>query len=292
VSDLEWQDGPDDDPDGIAWLDPEPVEAATVDCWRCGKPVAIPGPACPFCRAALSHGAGGPGPLRVGTGTADDSGRFMPVFYLFAAFLATSVVYGWTVRFGLDEAAPNKAGDFGGRIVGLVVVELIDTALVVAGIFWASRPPPPPERSPRQRLVAWAVAVVGLVLLLAVNIGYHRLLRDALGVPDLKIDLFARPEWTAWIILTICVQPAVVEELFFRYLALGHLRPLLGNRGAVVVSAVMFGFAHLFALLSTPYLVLAGIVFGYTRLCGRSLALPIFLHFAHNLAVLWLDSWL
>ena len=111
-------------------------------------------------------------------------------------------------------------------------------------------------------------------------------------MPEVRLDLLGKPGWTAWVILAVCVQPAIVEELFFRYLALGHLLPILGRRGAVVVSSIMFGFAHLFALLSTPYLILVGIVFGYARLWGRSMALPIALHFAHNLAVLWFETWL
>ena len=36
----------------------------------------------------------------------------------------------------------------------------------------------------------------------------------------------------------------IIEELFFRYLALGTLRRYLGVHGAVWVSAVMFGVGH------------------------------------------------
>lgn len=283
----------DDDADpvgGIEWLEGGPIDAPAVACWRCGKTI-VAASTCPFCRAPISGEARRLDPRRPASGARvplGDPARFMPVFALYLAFLATSVVYGWTTGFGL----PRNVGDLDEQLASMLVVELVDTALVVAGIAWATRPPAPPPRGRGTRIAAWVLSALGLVALLGVNMGYHRVLRGALGLPDVRLDLFDRPGRLPWIILGLCAQPAIVEELFFRYLALGHLRPLLGSHGAVLVSSAMFGLAHIFAVLSAPYLILAGIAFGYARLYGRSLALPMLLHFAHNLAILRLEPWL
>ena len=83
---------------------------------------------------------------------------------------------------------------------------------------------------------------------------------------------------------------AIVEELFFRYLALGTLRRVLGMHGAVWVSAVMFGMAHIFVLPSIPLLTLVGVVLGYMRVWSGGMTLPISLHFLHNLAIIALAA--
>ena len=88
----------------------------------------------------------------------------------------------------------------------------------------------------------------------------------------------------------MCVQPAVIEELFFRHLLLGHLRPHVGMHGAVWVSAVGFGMAHLGNPVGWPVLILLGAGLGYARTLSGTLALPIALHFLHNLCVLALND--
>ncbi len=172
----------------------------------------------------------------------------------------------------------------------MMVFEGLDAVIVLLGVLIAGRPL---ERAAAgNRLATWALAVPGFVLLLGINLGYHHTLKwifspyqdpDATEIIDISLkDGF-------WAILLVCVQPAVVEELFFRYLLFGHLRPHLGTHGAVWLSAVIFGMAHLGNIPGWPVLILLGAGLGYARAFSGGLALPIGLHFLHNFAVLLID---
>jgi membrane protease YdiL (CAAX protease family) len=96
--------------------------------------------------------------------------------------------------------------------------------------------------------------------------------------------------WTA-VILLVCVQPAVIEELAFRGVILSGLRQVLTDTEAIVVSALMFMIIHL-SFVSFPHLVLLGLVLGYLRVKSGSLYPCMVLHFLHNLAVVLTESWI
>ena len=175
----------------------------------------------------------------------------------------------------------------------MVAVEVVDAAIVLVGLAWARRPPPLPPIGRRRRLAAWVAAAPILAAILLVNFAYMRLLKDVIRHPRLQDrPLPEDPAMIPWVVATVCIQPAIVEELFFRYRALGHLRPALGTPGAVLMSGVMFGVAHIFNPLGMPYLIAFGIVIGYVRVVGRSLAIPMLIHLAHNAAVLRFEPWL
>jgi membrane protease YdiL (CAAX protease family) len=52
----------------------------------------------------------------------------------------------------------------------------------------------------------------------------------------------------------------------------------------------MFGVAHIGVPLSIPILILVGFAFAGARIASRGLALPISLHFLHNLAILAMSA--
>jgi membrane protease YdiL (CAAX protease family) len=87
----------------------------------------------------------------------------------------------------------------------------------------------------------------------------------------------------------ICVQPAIVEELFFRHLVLGVLRSNLGVHGAVFISSVMFALAHIGVPLSMPVLFVLGLGLGYARVASGGLLLPMAMHFVHNAVVIGVE---
>jgi membrane protease YdiL (CAAX protease family) len=170
-----------------------------------------------------------------------------------------------------------------------MVFEGVDTVIVLAAVVLASRP----LRNPAlwHRLGTWLLSGPGFLLLLGVNLGYHYLLQAVLQVePDAgePPESLARDGW--WVILSTCVQPAFVEELFFRFLLLGHLRHHLGVHAAVWISSVMFGMAHLGNVPGWPVLTLIGAGLGYARVLSGGLALPIALHFTHNLVICLLED--
>ncbi len=170
----------------------------------------------------------------------------------------------------------------------LKAVELVDTVLVLLAVLLAGRPPRPGEPTAWGRGLAWLASVPGFLVLFGFNVAYHSALQLVLR-PDGNATVGIGLGDGLWAIVLVCVQPAVVEEFFFRYLLLGHLRPHLGTHGAVWVSAVVFGMAHVGGVVSWPVLVLLGAGLGYVRVGTGRLALPILLHFLHNFAVLLVE---
>jgi len=252
---------------------PGPDLAAPPPCWRCGLPADPVGGACPHCRARL----GPPAPAK----PSDRPHPLLGVITAYAVMLTASLVWGWVVHFsdGLGES---------GRLVGTAVLEGFDTALVLITALAIGRVSVPrPAR--RVRAAAWVTAPVALAAVLATNVAYRAVLAAYLR-PGWAPEPAAEPGWSALTVVLCCVQPAVVEEWFFRYLALGAVRTAAGTHAAVWVSAVMFALAHVYNPLGLPWLLLAGVVFGYWRVAGGGLALPILMHFAHNAVILGVEG--
>jgi uncharacterized protein len=280
---------------GISWLETGHAEdspriVATIACWRCGRLVTATRPGCPHCRARLADDQHESAVSRRPPGLSHGEG-LARVLYLYLAMLGVSVAYGWTIDFSRFGKPPTE-GQIRESLVKAFVVEGIDALLVLGGIAWASRPPALPRPSTRGRVSGYLGALPVLAILLALNFVIHRVLKDWVGMPEMERNEIDKSGLIAWLVLVVCVQPAIIEELFFRYLALGHLRSILGTNGAVWISGVMFGVMHLFQPLGVPYLILVGVAFGYLRVLTRSMALPMILHFLHNAVVLWAQPWL
>ncbi len=207
----------------------------------------------------------------------------MPMIWFFVGFLGVSLLNG-IILIGMA-----RKGDVSNEIqLGLtLLVEGIDTLLVMAAIWILPRPPSPPRVEPVVQGLTWGFAGPLLLCLLGINVLYHTYLQNFLGAA-VDETTFGLNKLSPLVILIICVQPAIVEELFFRHLALGLLRWQMGKHGAVLVSSVMFALAHIGAPLSMPVLGLLGMAFGYVRLYSRSLVLPMLMHFLHNFAIIML----
>lgn len=87
--------------------------------------------------------------------------------------------------------------------------------------------------------------------------------------------------WTS-IVLSICVQPGIVEELAFRGVVLGALLRILRPHEAIAVSAALFAILHL-TPVAFPHLLLMGAVLGWFCLRSGSIYPGMLLHFCHNL---------
>ncbi len=80
--------------------------------------------------------------------------------------------------------------------------------------------------------------------------------------------------------IAIAVVPPIIEEFLFRGAILGSLRKH-GDALAIVVSAVMFGFAHS-NFIQTPVTFLTGLVLAYLTVKTNSLIPAIIIHFVNN----------
>lgn len=88
-----------------------------------------------------------------------------------------------------------------------------------------------------------------------------------------------------WAVAAVCIQPAIFEEIAFRGIIQGSLGRLLGEREALIASALLFGILHL-SIPSLPHLLVMGLVLGWLRLRTKSLLPGMALHFSHNFLVL------
>jgi membrane protease YdiL (CAAX protease family) len=172
----------------------------------------------------------------------------------------------------------------------MLVFEVIDTVIVLFALVLCRRISLPPKRS--GKIAAWLLSVPLLAISLGANVLYHQFILWLTDAPLLEDEVLGYRELFGTVFVLFCVQPAVVEELFARYMLLGVLRRQLSTHAAVWISALAFGLLHLAAPLSFPYLIAFGAVLGYLRLASGSLLLPMLVHFAHNLAVVGLEMWL
>lgn len=90
------------------------------------------------------------------------------------------------------------------------------------------------------------------------------------------------------VILLICVQPAIFEELAFRGIVIGALSRIMQQREVLIVSSALFMLLHL-SLISFPHLFVIGLALGYLRLRTGSLYPGVLLHFTHNFFVVWYE---
>ncbi len=262
--------------------------ASLIECWRCGKYFPASQEQCPYCLARVRSQA----PLIVRATVKQPAAGLPPlvkVVVFFGIILGISLTLGLVQRFGLSRQAPPRQ-QVENYWIGMILAELVDTLLVGIALAWIGRPRPLRTRSATARVLAWIYGGPVLLILFLLNVGYHRLLQGFLHAPQLADPILATKGLSIGVWLAYCVQPALVEETFFRYLALGCLRETVGTHGAVWLSAVMFGMAHVYNPLGIPYLILVGAALGYLRVASRGLALPMMLHFGHNAAVLLMET--
>ncbi|MCG3125321.1 MAG: hypothetical protein CHACPFDD_00139 [Phycisphaerae bacterium] len=257
---------------------------APVECWRCRRATRA-GLLCEWCGAALLGAA--PGAAR-SVGRAEDRG-VMRVLASYAVLLAISAAVGLIAS--ATESTEDVQSLFDVNRATLILEGLWLFVILVSTRF-IPRPAAVPRPAAALRTATWLAALPLLALLLAANVGYHTLLRTYLQAEWIEDGLrIETPTPVVLLVafLTICVEPGVVEEWFFRFVALGHLRGAMGTGGAVLVSSIMFGLAHIYSPLSIPILTVVGLGFGLVRVATGSLLLPMLLHTLHNAAVLWME---
>jgi CAAX protease family protein len=273
-------------------------EPALEACWRCGKSVDMSLGVCPICRAPSRSAQPRrtyPRYTRPAVEPAGDLAGIVPrgikaVLWTFAIMLFVSVIQAWWLRDGSGIGRLPAQEQQRVLLQQLLVFELVDTILLLIAVVWATRPPSFPQNA-RRYASAWLAAGPVLAVLLGFNWAYHQMILEIIGrqpfIELIELDIRSNP---ALIIFAICVYPAIAEELFFRYLALSHLRTVMGVHGAVWVSSVMFGMAHIHVPLSIPILIVVGVGLGYMRVWSGGLAIPMVMHGLHNAAVLLLES--
>jgi uncharacterized protein len=265
-----------------------------VECRRCGKQVAGNLATCPYCEARLRttviESFGAPMPVsEVSIRVVDDAELSIAitrllVFYL--VLLGVNLIGHWVAQALMTERiAENRLRDI--SLYFTICIEAFDAAIVFIAIASIPKPPRIGPATRFQRNAGALAAPFILAIALGLNFGYHALLQDYVQFPVWVRDRSHMP--IGWAIVLVCVQPGIIEELFFRYLALGTLMRVMGVGAALCVSSLMFGMAHSGVLLSIPILTVVGFCLGVVRVWSGSLILPMLLHALHNAVVLYLE---
>jgi membrane protease YdiL (CAAX protease family) len=174
--------------------------------------------------------------------------------------------------------------------LGLTGLALAQLALIGAPpLVWArARGRAPLARlgvvAPRLRPLAGALMIgLGfwyLNLVIAVPLA-ERIAGSSRELERLTEELLAGPEPFALRLTAVALVPALCEELLLRGAVAGGLRPALGARGAIVVSALLFAALHMSLVRLLPT-ALFGVVLGYAALAGGSTVLSMIIHAVNN----------
>ena len=230
-------------------------------CGRCGAPYD-PDAGCAACLAADQAAAASTGPIRL----QDDRHPVRGTLWFYFIYLST---------FSLMLIDPS--------IQMQLWVLAVDAALVLAWAAWdRKRVLPLLLKLPNP---LWFLLAIGLsVLTFAAATAIITLLENIFTMeeeyysPDiLEYGL----GWTG-VVMMVCVQPAIVEELAYRGIIQTNLGRVLTVREAMIVSSLMFMVMHL-TPLAFPHLFLIGMVLAWLRVRTGSLWPGVLMHFSHNL---------
>jgi membrane protease YdiL (CAAX protease family) len=83
------------------------------------------------------------------------------------------------------------------------------------------------------------------------------------------------------VFVSVCVQPAVIEELAFRGVILTTLADVMKPVETIVVAAIAFSIMHFSVVMFAPF-VLMGLYLGWLRQWSGSLWPAMLAHFLHN----------
>ena len=129
-------------------------------------------------------------------------------------------------------------------------------------------------------LLGTAIAV--FPFLFAANLMYHDAIRDWMGIVPPQFIRSKPTNLPLEVLILLCIGPAIVEELWFRWIILDSLRRNRPLHASVWITAILFAALHIGHPLSFPYLIFAGAVFGYVRTLSGSIILAVIAHMAHN----------
>lgn len=273
------------DPDDVIESQAPEVLREETECWRCGKLFDIEQSECEFCLAKNRSYAD----KSVFDTAKTESPAIVKVVWAFAWLAAVSLICSAVFSVGADQVLPGTEAWAKAVLVSSGIIEFLDTIIVIGAFFLIRSNPVWPQISPRTKLIAWLTSVPLLALVLALNVGYHSWLAREFQIESGLGGLASFRSLMPWTVLVICVQPAVVEEFFFRRLAMGSILEATSPMAAILISSVLFALAHLGSPLSIPTLTMIGMALGYLRLASGGLLLPVLFHFLHNLAVLFLE---
>ncbi len=247
-------------------------------CGTCGAPWHPHWTRCEPCSASAITGFG----AGQATTSPEPEGiiRIRSSMALYFTLLAVSVVAVVATLAGATEVTTDLAASIGFSVVVVIWCGFSDPRSLVR-LFKPARP------------VWYLVAIAAAVGTVAVAFAVVETLHRGLGVEKLNYSPpYLAAGYGTWVVvLVVCVQPAVFEELAFRGVMLTSLRPTLSDVEAVLVSAMLFMTLHI-SPAAFPHTLAMGVAAGFMRLASKSILPCMLLHFVHNGAVIAAELYL
>lgn len=142
-------------------------------------------------------------------------------------------------------------------------------------------------RVSRVSFLEFGVAVAAVVCFIPVSGGISDFLSKQLNVPDFLSKINAQiftsysVEELLWLVVVVCITPALCEEVLFRGYFQRTLERTVGLK-SIFIAGIIFGLFHM-QPLNLISLSLLGCMFGYFFYRSKSLLPGIAAHFVNNL---------
>ncbi len=216
-----------------------------------------------------------PRPMGEGELIARKAPRVWTVFWTYVAVLVGVAIVGRLFQ----ESRPDLQ-------LYLNDLAVFVTTCIFAAIYW-------PSMVVQFRRIGFnhPAAYWGLLMLvgaLAVNLGYHALMSRLMpgeggrGIVEMLVDS-GIGRWT--LIVTVCLAPAICEEIAFRGLVQHWLQTAIKPWRALLLASALFAAIH-GSIISFPILFLVGMLLGWVKLKTGSLYPSMLIHFLHNWIVI------
>ncbi len=194
------------------------------------------------------------------------------VFFIYMIVMSITGFLGISI-WGYDNLSP---------VIILSDVAIGITTMILMWRYWQDLKPQFTNFTGMIKPASW-IGLVALAPLLALNFAYHGLLLDWLDMEEMNFNDFFTSKWG--LIITICVMPAITEEIAYRGIIQHHFEKIVSPAMAIGVASLVFSAAHL-SILSGPYLALVGALLGWMKYKTGSIYPPMVAHFLHNYIVI------
>ena len=178
------------------------------------------------------------------------------------------------------------------NMVMILLISNLITLLVICLIFRLRRKKPTEEFAlyfiNPKRLVEFALLGTALNIFVSVTLSF-------LPLPESVVESFETQYSSLYgsnlglEILTVALVGPILEEIIFRGIAMTRLEPVIGPRAAVILSAVIFGFAH-GTPIAVGYAFFVGLILALIYERCHSILPTIVCHVFFNLTSYWLPE--
>jgi membrane protease YdiL (CAAX protease family) len=222
--------------------------------------------------------------------------KVIGVFALvFAAVQVAVAVFGVGINYlmRLINASENVHVFVGSTIsrAGMITAILLITTPVIRSILNKSNLDtiyPLTKNWYKDLLIGMGVSALAMVVIFLIELAFGWISVTGYALNGEAVDGWLR---VIWLSLLVNLSAAVGEEVLYRGLLLEGIKEAWDERGALFISAIIFGASQIAVagaketnwLQFIPFLALPGVILGWAYLKSGNLWLPTGLHFAWNL---------